>query len=75
MKNIELVPTFIEIKSGMSVNIKDIKAIITPDMRRFYVIIESSNCIKERYDITKDTYFFLKKLGIGNGTKKKNKKK
>lgn len=66
--------TFIEVKEGMSVNIKDIKAVITPDMRRFYVIINGSTCI-ERYNISKDMYFTLRKLDISNGTKKKNKKK
>ena len=65
---------FIEIKNGMSVNIKDIAHITTSDMRKFYVIINGSNSCKERYEISKDTYFALKKLGFGKNAKGRKKR-
>ena len=71
----ELVPTFIDIGNGNNVNVNSINHITTTDMRKFYVIIEGSYSCKERYEISKEKYFELKKLGFGNNGKKKNKKK
>ena len=65
---------FIEIRPGMSVNRNEIKQIMTTDMRNFHVIIDNGR-YTERYKIDKELYFFLKRLGVPNGKKSKNKKK
>lgn len=75
MKSELLTPVFIDIGNGNSVNLNSIKHVMTTDMRKFYVIIEGSYSCKERYEISKDTYFMLKKMGFGVNGKKKNKKK
>ena len=66
--------SMIKINDCMSCNINVIKRVTTVDMRRFYVIIDSGRGYVERYEISKDKFFSLRKQGIPYG-KKKNKKK
>ena len=74
-KNIEIRGDFVKVNNSMHVNINNIKRISTVDMKRFYCIVSTKEGLYERYEITKDMFFFLKKIGIPHGNKKARSRK
>lgn len=74
-KNIEVRGDFVQVNNSMYVNLNGIKRITTINMRRFYCTVSTKEGLYERYEITKDMFFFLKKIGIPYGNKKARSRK